>query len=79
MGEYSLKTHIFVIEIEGCDIVLSVEWIKTLTYPITMDFLELYMSFYKHGNFYMFKGLKEGFPEIINCHFMEKLLKWVIL
>jgi hypothetical protein len=44
MGDYSLKTHMFSIEMGGCDIVLGVEWLQTLG-PITMDFCELYMSF----------------------------------
>jgi hypothetical protein len=44
MGDYSLKTHMFSIEMGGCDIVLGVEWLQTLG-PITMDFHELYMSF----------------------------------
>jgi hypothetical protein len=35
MGEYSLKTHMFVIEISGRDVVLGVEWIRILG-PITM-------------------------------------------
>jgi len=37
MGEYHLKTHMFSIEMGGCDIFLGAEWIRTLG-PITMDF-----------------------------------------
>jgi len=37
MGNYQLKTHMFVIYMGGCDIVLDVEWLLTLG-PITMDF-----------------------------------------
>jgi hypothetical protein len=44
MGEYHLKTHMFSIEMGGCDIVLGVEWLHTLG-PVTMDFKELYMCF----------------------------------
>jgi hypothetical protein len=44
MGDYSLKTHRFAIEMGGCDIVLGVEWLRTLGL-ISMDFRELYMSF----------------------------------
>jgi hypothetical protein len=44
IGDYSLKSHMFSIEMGGCDIVLGVEWLHTLG-PITMDFRELYMSF----------------------------------
>jgi hypothetical protein len=37
IGDYSLKSHMFSIEMGGCDIVLGVEWLHTLG-PITMDF-----------------------------------------
>jgi hypothetical protein len=42
--------------------------------PITMDFLELYISF-KDGNSYTLKGLKANSPKIVNSHVMEKFLK----
>jgi hypothetical protein len=38
IGKYSLKNHMFTIEINGCDIVLGVEWLITLG-SITMDFI----------------------------------------
>jgi hypothetical protein len=44
IGDFSLKTHTFSIEMGGCDIVLGVEWLQTLG-PITMDLLELYTIF----------------------------------
>jgi len=66
MGDCSPNTHMFSIEIGGCDIVLGVEWIKVIG-SITMDFLELYMSFHKDANSYMLKGFKT-YP-------MENILK----
>jgi hypothetical protein len=42
IGEYSLKYHMFAIDISGCDIVLCVECLHTLI-PITMDFKDLTM------------------------------------
>ena len=36
MGDYHLKTHMFTIEMGGCDIILGAEWLRTLG-PITMD------------------------------------------
>jgi hypothetical protein len=48
----------------ACDIVLGIEWLRTLGL-ITMDFLELYMSFQKDGHSYTLKGLKAGSPEIV--------------
>jgi hypothetical protein len=44
IGYYFLKSHMFVIEMGRCDIVMGVEWLHTLG-PITMDFKELYMRF----------------------------------
>jgi hypothetical protein len=44
IGDCSLKSHTFSIEMGGWDIFLSVEYFYTLA-PITMDFMELYMSF----------------------------------
>lgn len=48
MGDYHLKTHMFSIDMKGCDIVLGVEWIHILG-MITMDFKEIYMIFFKES------------------------------
>jgi hypothetical protein len=37
IGDYHLKSHMFAIDMGGCDIVLGVEWLRTLG-PILMDF-----------------------------------------
>ena len=52
MGDYHLKTHMFVIDMGGCDIVLGAEWVCTLG-PITMDFQEIYMIFVKDSHTYL--------------------------
>jgi hypothetical protein len=44
IGQYHLKSHMFSIDMGGCDIVLGVEWLHTLG-PITMDFKDLTMQF----------------------------------
>jgi predicted aspartyl protease len=44
IGQYNLKSHMFAIDMGGCDIVLGVEWLHTLG-PITMDFKDLIMKF----------------------------------
>ena len=43
MGYYHLKTHMFIVDIGGFDIVLGAERLRTLG-SITMEFKELYMS-----------------------------------
>jgi len=42
IDQYHLKSHIFSIDMGGCDIVLGVEWLCTLG-RITMDFKDLTM------------------------------------
>jgi hypothetical protein len=74
MGDYHMKTHMFSISMGGCDIVLGMEWLRTLG-PITMDYQELYMSFTQESHPYTLRGLQVGSPEIISSHRMEKLLK----
>jgi hypothetical protein len=44
LGDYNLKSHMFAIEMGDCDVVMGVEWLRTLG-PITVDFKELYMIF----------------------------------
>eukprot|EP00253_Pinus_taeda_P003142 PITA_03142 len=74
MGDYQLKTHMFAINMGGCDIVLGADWLCTLG-PITMDFQELYMSFKQNDHTHTLRGLQSGAPSIISSHRMEKLLK----
>jgi hypothetical protein len=74
IGEYHLKSHMFAIEMGGCDIVLGANWLRNLG-PILMDFKELTMQFDQEGHQYKFQGITAGSPEISSSHRMEKLLK----
>jgi hypothetical protein len=74
IGHYHLKSHMFSIEMGGCDIVLGDEWLRTLG-PILMDFKELTMKFQHEGKLYHFQGITVGYPEIISSHCMENILK----
>jgi hypothetical protein len=74
IGQYNLKSHMFSIDMGGCDIVLGAEWLRTLG-PILMDFKELTMQFQQDDQQYKFQGITTGSPEIISSHRMEKLLK----
>ena len=51
--DYHLKSHIFAIDMGGCDIVLGADWLRTLG-PILMDFKELTMKFQQEGQQYKF-------------------------
>jgi hypothetical protein len=64
----------FAIDMGGCDIVLGVEWLRTLG-PILMDFKELTMQFNQEDQQYKFQGITIGSLEIISSRRMEKLLK----
>jgi hypothetical protein len=74
IGDYNLKSHMFAIDMGGCDIVLGAEWLRTLG-PILMDFQNLTMQFDQGGHKHKFQGITVGSPEIISSHCMEKLLK----
>jgi hypothetical protein len=74
IGDYHLKSHMFSIDMGGCDIVMGVDWLRTLG-PILMDFKDLTMQFDQEGHQYKFQGITVGSPEIISSHRMEKLLK----
>jgi hypothetical protein len=74
IGDHHLKSHMFTIDMGGCDIMLGVDWLKTLG-PILMDFKKLTMQFYQEDHQYKFQGITAGSPEVISSHRMEKLLK----
>jgi hypothetical protein len=74
IGNYNLKYHMFSIDMGICDIVLGVEWLRTLG-PILMDFKELTMQFQQNVQRYQFQGLIVGSPKIISSHCMENILK----
>jgi hypothetical protein len=74
IGDYHLKSHMFAIDMGGCDIVLGANWLRTLG-PILMDFKALTMQFDQEGNQYKFQGITVGSLEVISSHRMEKMLK----
>jgi hypothetical protein len=74
IGDYHLQSHMFSIDMGGCDVVLGADWLRTLG-PILMDFKDLTMQFDHEGHQYKFQGITVGSPEIISFHCMEKLLK----
>jgi hypothetical protein len=61
IGWYNLKSHMFAIDMGGCDIVLGVEWLRTVG-PIFMDFKELTMKFQHDGEQYKFQGFTTSSP-----------------
>jgi hypothetical protein len=74
IGDYHLKSHMFAIDMGGCDIVLGADWLRTLG-PILMDFKALTMKFNQEGHQHKFQRITVDSPEVISSHCMEKLLK----
>jgi hypothetical protein len=74
IGQNHMKSHMFSIDMGGCDIVLGFEWLRNMG-PILMNFKELTMQFNQEGQQYKFQGITTGSPELISSHCMEKLLK----
>ena len=74
IGDYHPKSHMFAINMGGCDIVLGADWLRNLG-PILMDFKYLTMQFDQEGHQYKFQGIIVGSPKIISSHRMENLLK----
>jgi hypothetical protein len=72
--QYNLKYHMFSIDMDGCDIVLSAEWLHTLG-PILLYFKELNMQFQHDAQQYKLQRITSGSPKIISSHRMENLLK----
>jgi hypothetical protein len=72
IGDYHLKSHMFSIDMGGCDIVLGADWLRTLG-PILMDFKELTMQFDQEGQQYKFQGITAGSPEIISSHLRYRI------
>ena len=69
LGDYHLKTHMFVVYMGGCDIALGEDWLCTLRL-ITMYFKELYLTFTQKSHIDILKGLQESSLEIIISHSM---------
>jgi hypothetical protein len=76
IGQYHMKSHMFYIDMGGCDIIFGAEWLRTLG-PILMDFKEITMKFNQEGQQYKFKGITFISLEITSSHCMEKILEKV--
>jgi hypothetical protein len=69
----------FVLTLEGCDIVLGVQWLRTLG-PIIWDFLQLTMSFSWRGILVLLSGLQPTALSLEeNSNFFKSSNKGVVL
>jgi hypothetical protein len=74
ISDYHLKSHMFSIDMGGCDTILGADWLRTLG-PILMDFKALTMKLDQEGHQYKFQDIIVGSLEVISSHRMEKMLK----
>ncbi|XP_008239126.1 PREDICTED: uncharacterized protein LOC103337735 [Prunus mume] len=73
IGTYVYTSDMFALPLGGCDIVLGVQWLRTLG-PILWDFERLTMKFW-HGNEQIcLSSSKPQPPQPISCQQMDKLL-----
>jgi hypothetical protein len=74
MGEYKLEIPMYDISIGGVDVVMGIQWLRTLGIVSTY-YKELFMRFELEGIQYQLKGLKYAPSQAIKSHRMEKILK----
>lgn len=81
MGQYTLKSDMYILPLEGCDIVLGIQWLRTLG-TIQWNFAELWMTFKISKQEHTLIGLQVGPSQIVISHCMEKILqkmgKWML-
>lgn len=73
MGQYTLKSDMYVLPLGGCDIVLEIQWLRTLG-TIQWNFVELWMTFKISEEEHTLKGLQVGPSQIVSSLRMEKIL-----
>jgi len=73
MGHYTLKSDMYTLPLGGCDIVLGVQWLRTLG-TMQWNFAELWMTFQIDEQEHTLKGLQGGPLQIVSSHHMEKIL-----
>jgi len=59
MGQYILKSDMYVLPLGGCDIILGIQWLRTLG-TIQWNFAELWMTFKISEQEHTLKGLQVG-------------------
>ncbi|GAU31589.1 hypothetical protein TSUD_54120 [Trifolium subterraneum] len=73
LGSHQFTVDLFVLPISGAELVLGVQWLKTLG-PIITDYDKLTMSFCKEGQQVLLTGVPKASPEEANIHQLQRLL-----
>ncbi|PNY17392.1 Ty3/gypsy retrotransposon protein [Trifolium pratense] len=73
LGSHLFTVDLFVLPISGAELVLGVQWLKTLG-PVITDYEKLTMSFYKEGQQIQLTGVPKASPAEANIHQLQRLL-----
>jgi len=74
MGDYNLATIMYAISVGGVDMVLGVQWLKTLR-NITMNLKEHFMRFKLNGIQYQLNKFVPPPSQVISSHRIKKLIE----
>ncbi|GAU26218.1 hypothetical protein TSUD_354400 [Trifolium subterraneum] len=73
LGSHKFTVDLFVLPISGAELVLGIQWLKTLG-PIITDYDKLTMSFCKEGQQVHLEGVPKVSPEEANIHQLQRLV-----
>lgn len=73
LGQHDFHLDLFVLPISGAELVLGVQWLKTLG-PIVTDYDQLTMSFTFNGSSVHLKGVPKPGPSEANLHQLQRMV-----
>jgi hypothetical protein len=74
LGPHEFPVDLFVLPLSGAELVLGVQWLKTLG-PILTDYEKLTMSFTKDGQRIQLTGAPKPGPQESNLHQLQRLVQ----
>ncbi|GAU15122.1 hypothetical protein TSUD_08600 [Trifolium subterraneum] len=74
LGPHEFVVDLFVLPLSGAELVLGVQWLKTLG-PIITDYEHLTMSFTKNGHPIHLSGVPKPSPQESNIHQLHRLVE----
>jgi len=72
-GPHNLSVDMFVLPLSGAEIVLGIQWLKTLALVLT-DYEALTMKFVKDGQLVQLEGLPKPLPSEASLHQLKRML-----
>ncbi|XP_058725452.1 uncharacterized protein LOC131596726 [Vicia villosa] len=73
LGQQEFHIDLFILPISGAELVLGVQWLKTLG-PIVTDYEKLTMSFNNHGTPVHLQGIPKPGPSEANLHQLQRMV-----